>query len=392
MEYCYLLQVNLGVNANKFYCMEANGDGTFTATYGRVNKTTQTTRYPMSKWNSIYNSKLKKGYKDTTTYRAVGNGPVSDAIEHESLTVRTIFSDLKRASNKSFADNYMSNIGVVTQTMIDDSQAELNRLADELDSGQWQQFNNTLVRLFHIIPRKMDGKVADYVLPLDRPSSDKAKELLTNEQSLLDMVRGQVFTNQTEQTNLFDLLNLTVDECTLDEINMIKGKLGEVKDRFDSAIKLTHPPTLTRFEVNNQVLTPNLRLDWHGSRTENWISILATGLVLYPTSAKRTGSMFGSGLYIAPKARKSVGYTSIQNSYWAKGNQNYGYLALFHTNLGSQWDITRSGNYSHLDYNKVKAQGFDSVYAHANPGFLQNDEIIIYSEAQCTVGFLVRIK
>ena len=53
-------------NNNKFYDMAENSDGTFTATYGRVEKTKQTTTYPMSKWDSTYRSKTRKGYTDIT--------------------------------------------------------------------------------------------------------------------------------------------------------------------------------------------------------------------------------------------------------------------------------------------------------------------------------------
>ena len=63
----------------------------------------------------------------------------------------------------------------------------------------------------------------------------------------------------------------------------------------------------------------NKKLLWHGSRNENWMSIISNGLILNP-NAVITGKMFGQGIYFAPKSRKSFGYTSYDGSYWARGN------------------------------------------------------------------------
>lgn len=44
--------------------MREKPDGTFDATYGRIGATATTINYPMSKWDSTLNSKLRKGYED----------------------------------------------------------------------------------------------------------------------------------------------------------------------------------------------------------------------------------------------------------------------------------------------------------------------------------------
>ncbi|MFR1480267.1 MAG: hypothetical protein ACLSB9_33645 [Hydrogeniiclostridium mannosilyticum] len=82
------------------------------------------------------------------------------------------------------------------------------------------------------------------------------------------------------------------------------------------------------------------KLFWHGSRTENWWSILRTGLVLRPTNSVINGKMFGYGLYFAPRARKSVGYTSLRGSYWAGGHSNYGFMALYEVVYGKPYDVS----------------------------------------------------
>ena len=49
---------------------------------------------------------------------------------------------------------------------------------------------------------------------------------------------------------------------------------------------------------------------FHGSRTENFWSIVTNGLLINPDcGVQRTGSMFGNGTYFAPLVQKSLGYT-----------------------------------------------------------------------------------
>ena len=54
---------------------------------------------------------------------------------------------------------------------------------------------------------------------------------------------------------------------------------------------------------------------WHGSRNENWLSIVENGLLLHP-NAVITGKMFGNGIYFASNAKKSWGYTS--GGFWTR--------------------------------------------------------------------------
>jgi len=58
---------------------------------------------------------------------------------------------------------------------------------------------------------------------------------------------------------------------------------------------IIHTPSFDDFVEQEQV--KDVRLFWHGSRNENWWSIINTGLVLRPTNAVITGKMFGYGIY-----------------------------------------------------------------------------------------------
>jgi poly [ADP-ribose] polymerase len=94
--------------------------------------------------------------------------------------------------------------------------------------------------------------------------------------------------------------------------------------------KVVNNKTQVKFDKNlEKASVKKKRLYWHGSRNENWFNILQTGLLIRPSGAVHTGSMFGDGIYFADKAQKSIGYTSLRGSYWAHGGDNKAFLALF---------------------------------------------------------------
>lgn len=49
---------------SKFYRMIERPDGMFDAEYGRIGYTPKVITYPMSKWYTIYTSKMHKGYQE----------------------------------------------------------------------------------------------------------------------------------------------------------------------------------------------------------------------------------------------------------------------------------------------------------------------------------------
>jgi poly [ADP-ribose] polymerase len=61
---------------------------------------------------------------------------------------------------------------------------------------------------------------------------------------------------------------------------------------------------------------------------------MQTGLLIRPSGAVHTGSMFD--VYFADKAQKSIGYSSLSGSHWTKGNENRAFLALFDVHVGNQ--------------------------------------------------------
>ena len=105
--------------------------------------------------------------------------------------------------------------------------------------------------------------------------------------------------------------------------------------------------------------------------------------------------MFGTGLYFAPKAKKSVGYTS--SGFWASrtGSANYSsnsvLLLVFKVAMGKTKDIqVWNSACSTLDEASVRQQGYDSVFAHQGAS-LRNDECIVYNDDACTLSYIIEL-
>ena len=386
-------------NNNKFYNMIEEGSQ-IRIEYGRVGAAVRTCYKPLSKWDSIYREKTGKGYKDITSLKS--EVKIQGYKEIENSSVKYIVDLLISRAKQQIANNYRVSYTEVSQKQIEEAQSIIDKLAVISSStaiNTWtDQFNHLLLQLYTVIPRRM-AHVQDYLMKDKYIIYDDYKKKIAEEQELLDTMATQVQQNKVlnegnnNQTILeASGLNLVVASDT--DLEIIRDKLGNNVSQFSKAWRVDNLRTLKDYQESYEavsVLSRKNDLFWHGSRTENWWSIMSNGLMIRPSNAVYTGSMFGDGLYFASKAQKSIGYTSLSNSYWSHGRDNKAYLALYKVRVGKQYDLYKhtSDCYS-LDYKKIQDKGFDSVYAHAGNS-LRNDEFIIYNPAQCTIKYLVEI-
>ncbi len=397
----YLIMVSAD-NHNKYYNCFPEGDQ-FKVEYGRVDVTKTTAYYPMSKWESQINSKLKKGYQDVTDLKKdlveeiSSTNPESPYKDIENAAIKAIVDKLQNLARETINKNYTVKASAVTQDMVDAAQKIIDELAN--NSTTIDNFNANLLKLFTVIPRKM----SDVRYYLADKTDDFAK-IITKEQDLLDVMRSQIYvkpeieptvTVEKKQQTILEELGLVMEETTKDDIALIKTLMNESSDKFRNAWKVTNLKTQERFDKfvkDNDIR--DTRLLFHGSRSENFWSIIKTGLVLRPTNAVITGKMFGYGCYYAPKCAKSIGYTSLSGSYWAHGGNNTAYMALFDVAYGIPYDVYDfDSKYYNLDYNKLQQfkSGANCLHAHADKGMLRNDEIVVYKEEQMTIKYLIEI-
>lgn len=421
-KFCKLICVTAD-NNNKYYEMTERGDGNFDVKYGRVNLTEQHDEYPMSKWETKYKEKLKKGYKDVThlvtekVTDAATPAAAAKVVDIADAAVRTIINQLSAYANKTVSENYEISKEAVTQAMVDEAQGLVDELAGMVKRGMdVQKVNDTLIKLYTAIPRKMKHVRLHLIntpewlehnfrgtKPGDKELQESVRRILDTEQSTLDTMAGQVMliANQksmgkvqdTKQVNLLDQLGITMVVADAKEIEMIKKMLGPDANRLVRAYRTECLKTKGLYEKNlTRVADKTVDMFFHGSRNQNWFNILQTGLMIRPSGAVYTGSMFGDGIYFADKAAKSIGYSSLSGSYWAKGNSSQGFLGIFATHVGKQKHITHHNSDCYkLSKSVISKEGFDSVFAHGGAD-LRNNEYIVYDMAQCTVKYLCELR
>ena len=389
--FCHLVCVT-SVNNNKFYDMQDLGNGELEGA------TCTTVRYPMSRWYSIYNQKLKKGYIDQTSLVSVSQVQTNEKYKPiEDEDVAKLIAYLREKARDTVEKNYKVASTQVSAAMVAKAQSIINRLFNTSANLSVNEFNDTLIELFGVIPRRM-SYVPDYLAS----RANEFPNIIHREQQLLDVMAGQISgdiveqkTTGNENETVLEAFGLEFSPVTEKDVTTIKKELGpECAHMYYKAWRVENKATRKKFKefCEGKGLLAK-KLLWHGSRTENWWGILRSGLVLRPTNAIINGKMFGYGLYFAPKARKSVRYTSLRGSTYAHGSSSFGFLSLYEVAYGKPYDVDSNMGCGDMTWTKLQkvAPGCCSLYAHAGRA-LQNDEIIVYREDQTTIKYLVELK
>lgn len=383
------------MNNNKFYRMIPNmpKTGQFTAEYGRVGSKGMKKIYPMANWHYIYNDKTNKGYTDQSSLHqdfvcAIQSKykPISDAV------IDDLVNRLQSFANQALKKNYKVESKEVTQAMVDKAR---NIIASLSRASSVYYFNQLLLDLFATIPRKMSN-VDDFLLKNMKDVAD----VISNEQNLLDVMAAKVTQNvktsgeSDYNITILEKMGMEVRLCTDEEIKNIKLHLGtESIPKYKRAYRIVNHETEERFNKyikDNHLSNRDIHFLYHGSRNENFWGILTQGLKLNP-NAVITGKMFGHGLYFAPRAKKSINYTSLNGSYWAKGSSDTGFLAVYKVAYKKPLDVyTHNSEYTTYTCKDMRRHGTDAMFAHKG-SMLLNDEIIVYRENQATIRYLIEL-
>lgn len=407
-KYAYLIKVDADANNNKFYEMIEQDNGTFIAFNGRVDVTrVEQKPKPMSEWDSTYRKKLKgktnePPYTDITHLKSVKTDSNPQAtqskyVDVKNPVVKSLIDTLERYSNLSIQQNYTVKAVDVSQAQIDEAESIINELTSEMKKGNLDNTNKLLQKLFMVIPRKMKQVREHLFVTIGQKEFDKLNE----EIDLLGTMRQQVqqfialqptTTSAPSQLTILDSLGITCEEVTnSNDIAFIKTKMQDRKDLFYKAYKIVNHKTQKAFN-NFKPIKPKQEIFWHGSRNANWLSIMSKGLMIRPSGAVHTGSMFGDGIYYADKFQKSYGYTDGRGSYWAGGGNNEAFMALYNVHVGKQKEILHHNSSCYkLSKSVLDREGYDSVFAKGGAD-LRNNEYIVYDGAQCTIEYLIWLK
>ena len=399
-----------GVDHNKFYDMfERNGE--CHCLWGRrqdgyeFGKSGKLTVKPLHEWDKIYSSKVAKGYEDKSylyedLVTAQVTGSANDANLYAPIQnpkIAEIVDRLQKYANDVIKANYSVKSGQVTKIMVD----EVQKYLDEMTyANSLNEFNSYLLEIFKIIPRSMSR--VDAYLAYDQ--RDMAK-IIQREQDLLDIMRGQIITPVKGQKvvtqagnkhTILELNGIQIEEADAKDFELVRQKLGQNASRLKNVWRVNNEKQEKAYQKyckDEGLRKRDCKLLFHGTRNENIWNILKTGLVLRPQNVKIQGKMFGYGIYFAPSAAKSLGYTSLSGSYWAKGNANSGFMILHAVAYGKPYDVhSFDSKYYNYDYRALRnaCPGAHCLHAHAGQ-MLRNDEIIVYKEEQLMPLYLIEI-
>jgi poly [ADP-ribose] polymerase len=127
---------------------------------------------------------------------------------------------------------------------------------------------------------------------------------------------------------------------------------------------------------------------------------MTQGPKINPKNVVYTGSLFGKGCYFAPRAKKSIGYTSLSGSYWKSGNADRAYLMVYKVAYKNALHLDGDSKKSGMGGRAFTAENIkphDAVYAHK--GYLMghnaplcNDEVIAYDEAAIDLIYVIEMR
>ena len=391
---CVSAESKGGHGSYKFYRLIPRADGIH-AEWGRIGESVKSLRTPYPSW--MYHvkvaEKLAKSYRDCTDLCV----EESDA-SHAPVAAGAGACD-DSEDTRLFAKLYTLARICVRHSLIDDrvtaKQVEVSEaLLDELRAqGDVKSFNGVLLRLMAIAPRRT-GNVSSFLARADRDFV----AIIGREEALVNAMRTVVDARKDTKatSDSFASFGIAVRKATDEEIERdVRPNLRDHLNRMVKGVWAIDPAVQReRFErrcAERGIGADGVRLLWHGSRNENWCSIIEHSLMLNP-NAVRTGSMFGQGLYFSleggnGRGEKSFNYTSYCGSYWARGNESEGFMGLFACAYGRPMQVTTCNYYSQ-DF--LDRSDCDCVHAVAGTGFLRNDEIVFYREDAVMLKYLVQ--
>lgn len=399
IKHCELIMVDGDENHNRIFNMEQINSCQFRATWGRYGSSMSTRLYSMDVWNALRNKKLKAGYTDITNLQSVvaeskdlKYSPISDS-EIESLVNKIL-----RYASECIEQNYTIKKQDVTHSMVDSARKEIDKLSDmAIENANVESFNKSLENLFCIIPRQMKD-VAEYLAE----SIDDYEKIIIRENDLLNVLSAMVCDDNTKQGDnikkptILEAFGISISPCDEQEIENIKKLLTrESAGKLKCAYRISNKKIDTRFEdylKEYQIQKRDCHLYWHGTRNRNVWGILKKGMLLNPNTIINS-KMFGYGLYFAPRAKKSIKYTSIKGAHWVREFSDEGYLFLMEVAYKKPLVVHKHENWLKRARKKdINNKGCDAVFASKDYGMLYNDEVIVYDEAQARPRYLIIIK
>ena len=323
---------------------------------------------------------------------AVKDNETTKLIQHLSKkNIHNIISSttIKYDSSKG---TFKTPLGIITKTGIDNARTVLDELIPYVKKSKYEDeiFIEKFQKYIQLIPHKVGRKlVPEDILP-DIDSFQKEIQILDAlDASLQDVLNAKPDTNDTPKTDhpkLFDVDVNVLDDTK--EFKRIRDMYHKTKKSMHTSHKLDVKKVYTikikqmhdMFEKKGKPIGNIMEL-WHGSRVENCLSILKSGLIIPKSGASHvTGRMFGDGVYGSDISTKALNYAQ---GYWGHGSMDSNcFMFLVDFAMGKHYIAKGS-------HERFPVTGYDSTFAKESKSGVINNEMIVYNLYQCNIKFLV---
>ena len=396
----FLTCINPETNAYKFYKLEQCGNHV-KASYGRMGTKKgelfgeRSFNYNLSMFWIKYYEKIQKGYQDhsdvylaseTETTKSNNNPAKQITAEKEINTVSSqLFARLNQFAKKAIeeAEIYVP----ITGSILKQSEKLINQLRED---ETVEAFNKDLLELMAILQRPVKTGDGTGVRSLMASSKYDFKKIILREVDIYQAMEGHYYGTNTSNTTTSDFKKYGIEVYIANDKQkkQVMDHLSEtLQKKVKEVYRVIPRQQQDRFNIYlKEHKIHKVKQLWHGSKNQNWMSIMVNSLQLNP-DAIITGKMFGRGIYFAPSSMKSWNYTSYKGTSWAHGKSDTAFMGLYAVAYGKPKDVDQWS--SSVDYKGlVQNDKCDCLHAHAEKGFLQNDEIVFYDEAAMVMNYM----
>lgn len=438
LEETYLVNVDSGANANKFYRATLNEDGTIQTNWGRVGASgqSQVKTGGRAAYESLIRAKERKGYSrvevlapSTTSAPAVGKERLKAAAS-VSLTggstdpVLTALVERLVAVNKhqlleasggmisvDMNGQVTTPLGIISADSIRQARGLLDTMSSQPAGPARARATEEYLRL---VPQKVSvsagrGWAQGWLDELTTPQKQYTLlDGLAAAVSYADAARRAQAKAQADAKPgdiPDDLFRYRVSALAPDsaDYRMVVDRYETTKQAVHShvrglRVKNVYALTDTRHADETAALHKrlrNVRRLWHGTGAANVLSILQKGLFVPPTSGSGihiAGRLLGNYVYASRSASKSLGYST---GLWggSRGTEST-FMFLTHTALG--WECRASAGESPAALRARAARPdsngkkFNSIVVEQGMMMqARNHEAVVFDPLQMSLSYLV---
>lgn len=362
--------------------------------------------YPMTDWDEFFANLIRSGWicfsAEERQKKVVSSGGISvDGKQYAPIQDKSTAAIVKRLigfANEMIQDNYQKSITDVPDWAFEEAKRGLDELAMRCESISNEEFNQRLLHVFAVLPRRIDV-MNKYLAAKDASAEDRAK-IIEEERDRYDvlhtMLRGGSCGNLTGKETILEAYGLELRPFSDDEMQYAKNLLKKQACRLLKGWRVLNHRTEKDFQqfCDEENLNEGNGVSYlfHGSKHENWWSILSKGLTINPVGVVITGKAYGHGTYFAPDAIKSLGYTSVSGAKWTAAGQSTGFMAIYKVATGNRYD-GHLGTDSKLNWEKLQKiqPGAHCTWAENRYSGFMMDEVIVYKNEQSTIWGLMEL-